>query len=90
MPAGRKPGTPKTGGRKAGTLNRKTQEISELLESRGHNPIEAMVQIETDPTAQLPGIKGYDNSLSPLKWLTPTYRFVVSLARVIRGETTRM
>jgi hypothetical protein len=53
MPAGRKPGTPKTGGRKAGTPNRKTQEISELLESLGHNPIEAMVRIATDPEASL-------------------------------------
>jgi hypothetical protein len=43
----------KTGGRKAGTPNRKTQEIGELLESLGHNPIEAMVQIATDPEASL-------------------------------------
>jgi hypothetical protein len=43
----------KTGGRKAGTPNRKTREISELLESLGHNPIEAMVRIATDPEASL-------------------------------------
>jgi hypothetical protein len=43
----------KTGGRKAGTPNRKTRDISELLESLGHNPIEAMVQIATDPEASL-------------------------------------
>jgi hypothetical protein len=43
----------KTGGRKAGTPNRKTREISELLESLGHNPIEAMVEIATDPNASL-------------------------------------
>ena len=43
----------KTGGRKAGTPNRKTQEITELLEPLGHNPIEAMVQIATDPNASL-------------------------------------
>src|SRR6516162_391707 len=43
----------KTGGRKAGTPNRKTREIGELLESLGHNPIEAMVQIATDPEASL-------------------------------------
>jgi len=43
----------KTGGRKAGTPNRKTQEIGELLESLGHNPIGAMVQIATDPNASL-------------------------------------
>jgi hypothetical protein len=53
MPGGRKPGTPKTGGRKAGTPNRKTREIGELLESLGHNLIEAMVQIATDPEARL-------------------------------------
>jgi hypothetical protein len=41
------------GGRKAGTPNRKTQEISEPSESLGHNPIEAMVQIATDPNASL-------------------------------------
>jgi hypothetical protein len=43
----------KTGGRKAGTPNRKTREIGQLLESLGHNPIEAMVQIATDPEACL-------------------------------------
>jgi hypothetical protein len=41
------------GGRKAGTPNRKTCEIGELLESLKHNPIEAMVQIATDPEASL-------------------------------------
>jgi hypothetical protein len=35
----------KTGGRKAGTPNRQTREITELLESLGHNPIEAMGHI---------------------------------------------
>ena len=53
MPGGRKPGTPKTGGRKSGIPNRQTREISELLESLGHNPIEAMVQTATDPNASL-------------------------------------
>jgi hypothetical protein len=43
----------KTGERKAGTLNRTTKEISELPESLGHNPIEAMVRIATDPEASL-------------------------------------
>jgi hypothetical protein len=43
----------KTGGRKAGTPNRKTMEIGELLESLEHNPIEAMVRIATDPEASL-------------------------------------
>jgi hypothetical protein len=43
----------KTGARKAGTPNRQTREISELLESLGHNPIEAMVRIANDPNASL-------------------------------------
>jgi hypothetical protein len=38
----------KTGGRIAGTPNRKTQEISALLESLGCNPIEGMAQIATN------------------------------------------
>ena len=33
------------------TPKRKTREIGELLESLGHSPIEAMVQIATDPEA---------------------------------------
>ena len=43
----------KTGGRKAGTPNRKATEITELLESLGHNPIEAMVRIAPNPKASL-------------------------------------
>ena len=43
----------KTGGPKAGTPNRQTREITELLESLGHNPSEAMVEIATDPNASL-------------------------------------
>jgi hypothetical protein len=38
----------KTGGRIAGTPNRKTQEISGLLESLGGNPIEGMARIATN------------------------------------------
>ena len=37
----------------AGTPNRRTQEIQQLLESLGHNPIEAMVQIANNPKASL-------------------------------------
>src|SRR6516162_2937971 len=43
----------KTGGWKAVTPNRKAREINELLESLGHNPIEAMVKIATNPKASL-------------------------------------
>lgn len=35
----------KTGGRKAGTLNKRTTELSERLESLGCDPIEGMAQI---------------------------------------------
>lgn len=42
----------KTGGRVAGT-HRRTQEIQELLESLGHNPIKAMVEIANNPKASL-------------------------------------
>ena len=38
----------KTGGRTAGTPNRKTLEISALLESLGCNPIEGMASIAMD------------------------------------------
>ena len=38
----------KTGGRVAGTPNRKTQEISALLESLDCNPIEGMARIATN------------------------------------------
>jgi hypothetical protein len=39
----------KTGGRMAGTPNRKTKEVAELLESFGCDPIEGMVRIANDP-----------------------------------------
>jgi hypothetical protein len=39
----------KTGGRVAGTPNRKTQEISDLLESLGCDPIKGMAKIAMDP-----------------------------------------
>jgi hypothetical protein len=43
----------KTGGWKAVTPNRKAREITELLESLGHSPIEAMVRIAPNPKASL-------------------------------------
>jgi len=43
----------KTGGRTAGTPNRKTKEAAELLASLGHNPIEAMVEIARNQRASL-------------------------------------
>jgi hypothetical protein len=43
----------KTGGRIAGTPNRKTQEIGELLESLGCNPIQGMAEIAMNSEASL-------------------------------------
>jgi len=47
----------KSGGRVAGTPNRKTQEISELLESLGCYPIEGMARIAMDEK-QTPELRG--------------------------------
>lgn len=41
--AGRKPGGPKTGGRKAGTANKKTVEAQEIADRNGINPFEILV-----------------------------------------------
>ncbi len=43
----------KTGGRIAGTPNRKTKEIGELLESLGCNPIQGMAGIAMNSDASL-------------------------------------
>lgn len=43
--AGRKPGTPKTGGRKKGSIPKKSKEIAERLEQLGCDPIEDMLRI---------------------------------------------
>ena len=51
----------KTGGRAAGTPNRKTKEVAELLASFDHNPIEAMVAIARNPKASLE-LRGRMNS----------------------------
>jgi hypothetical protein len=47
----------KTGGRVAGTPNRKTQEVGELLESLGCNPIEGMARIAMNE-AHSPELRG--------------------------------
>lgn len=47
----------KTGGRTVGTPNRKTQEISALLESLSCNPIEGMARIATNE-AHSPELRG--------------------------------
>lgn len=43
----------KTGGRKAGTPNRKTREVAELLAELGCDPIEGMARIAQNPKASL-------------------------------------
>jgi hypothetical protein len=43
----------KTGGRAAGTPNRKTREVAELLDRLGCDPIAGMVQIAQNPEASL-------------------------------------
>ena len=45
MPVGRKPGTPKTGGRKKGVKNKATQDVIEKLEAMGCDPIQGMAEI---------------------------------------------
>ena len=65
-----------TGGRKAGTPNRKTGEIGELLDSLGHNPIKAMVRISDRP--QWP-------ALSFGAGLRPNFTFMRSAKPLARG-----
>jgi len=45
---GRKKGTPKTGGRKAGTRNKKTAELIKAVESGGITPLDYMLSILRD------------------------------------------
>lgn len=42
---GRKPGTPKTGGRKAGTPNKSTAELKELARQYTNEALEALVNV---------------------------------------------
>lgn len=49
--AGRKPGTPKTGGRKKGSLNKRTREMLEKANNAGLTPLEYMMRILQDETA---------------------------------------
>ena len=45
MPAGRKKGSPKTGGRKKGTPNKSTQEIKAAAQKHGMAVINALVEL---------------------------------------------
>lgn len=55
--AGRKPGGPKTGGRKAGTPNRATADVIAKLEELGCDPIEGMARIAMD-AGNAPELRG--------------------------------
>ena len=46
--SGRKPGSPKTGGRQAGTPNKRTLDVIAKLEALGCDPIEGMARIAMD------------------------------------------
>jgi len=46
--AGRKKGMPKTGGRKAGTRNKKTAELIKAVEATGITPLDYMLSILRD------------------------------------------
>jgi len=59
--AGRKPGASKTGGRKAGTPNKKTTELLDKIEAfckergiEGYDPVIQMVEIANHDEADLP------------------------------------
>jgi hypothetical protein len=44
----RQPGTPKTGGRKPGVANKRTEQVFEILARNKFNPIEEMIQLFHD------------------------------------------
>lgn len=44
MAVGRKPGTPKTGGRAVGSVNKKTAEAQDIAEKLGVNPFEILLR----------------------------------------------
>lgn len=46
--AGRKKGTPKTGGRKAGTRNKKTAELIKAVEEGGITPLDYLLSVLRD------------------------------------------
>ncbi len=81
----------KTGGRVAGTPNRKATEAAELLASIGHDPIAAMVEIAKDPNASLE-LRGRMNA-ELAHYVYPRCRAVeqtVPEANVFRVEVTRI
>jgi hypothetical protein len=53
MRPGRKPGGPKTGGRRKGTPNRKTREQIEQIKASGLTPLDFMLAVMRNPKARL-------------------------------------
>lgn len=49
--AGRKPGTPKTGGRKPGSLNKANAETRQAVIESGQTPLEYMLKVMRDDAA---------------------------------------
>lgn len=55
--AGRKPGTPKTGGRKPGAVNKKTAEAQQIADNLNVNPFEILLLFASNNWEKL----GYDS-----------------------------
>jgi hypothetical protein len=53
MKPGKKPGSPKTGGRKKGSKNKRTKELLEKAEAGGQSAIEFMLGVMRDPKNDL-------------------------------------
>lgn len=49
--AGRKPGTPKTGGRQKGTLNRRNAELQAHVAATGETPLDFLLRVMRDKEA---------------------------------------
>ena len=62
--SGRKPGSPKTGGRQAGTPNKRTLDVIAKLEALGCDPIEGMARIAMDQSNS-PELRGKCSPNSP-------------------------
>ena len=57
MRTGRKPGTPKTGGRKQGVPNKRTVQVAERLRELHCDPLEGLVRLVMDETLD-PTLRG--------------------------------
>ncbi len=66
---GRKPGTPKTGGRQKGTPNRKTKELQHRVEASGLTPLDYMLAVMRNP--RLPVAMRFDAARSAAPYIHP-------------------